>query len=123
MADETEVVDGPSDRSLADRPQVDLQSLLVSDGPRVEEFLARKLRGMQQVAVKRIAKAWIKGICPKKQAIFPYFKKKREREGLDPSTGDVPGWWPSLSVCRFVEPDHIMRDGEFPPSAEHGTMN
>lgn len=70
---------------------------------------------MQQLAVKRIAKAWIKGICPKKQATFPYHKKRREREGLDhlnDFSGYIPGWWPDTSVCRFVEPDHIKRDGK-----------
>ncbi|KAM0714364.1 hypothetical protein Q7P37_010151 [Cladosporium fusiforme] len=91
-------------------PQIELQSLLVCESSKIEEFITRRLRRMQQLAVKRIAKAWIKGICPKKQAIFPYHKKKREREGRDHASSDIPGWWPPISECRFVEPDHIKRD-------------
>jgi hypothetical protein len=78
----------------------------------VERFLIDRFQTMQQLAVKRIAKAWIKGICPKKQAFFPYHKKKREREGLGHAAGCIPGWWPDTKVCRFVEPDHIKRDGK-----------
>jgi hypothetical protein len=67
---------------------------------------------MQQLAVKRIAKAWIKGICPKKQAMFPYHKKKRERQGPNCEPTNQPGWWPEQPLCKFVEPDHIRRDGK-----------
>lgn len=74
--------------------------------------MARALQTMQQMAVKRIAKAWIKGICPKKQATFPYLKKKRERTGGPRESADQPGWWPEHSLCSFVEPDHIKREGE-----------
>jgi hypothetical protein len=89
-----------------------LQYLLIRDSSKVEEFLERALRTMQQLAVKRIAKAWIKGICPKKQAMFPYHKKKRERQGPNCEPTNQPGWWPEKPLCKFVEPDHIRRDGE-----------
>ena len=88
------------------------ESLMVCESEKIEHFILEKFRTMQQLAVKRIAKAWIKGICPKKQAHFPYHKKKREREGLDNLTGGIPGWWPDTTRCRFVEPDHIKRDGK-----------
>jgi hypothetical protein len=88
------------------------QSLTICEGDKVEQLLIDRFQTMQQLAVKRIAKAWIKGICPKKQAFFPYHKKKRERDGLDYPPGCVPGWWPETKVCRFIEPDHIKRDGK-----------
>jgi hypothetical protein len=93
-----------------------MQHLLIRDSAKVEEFLERALRTMQQLAVKRIAKAWIKGICPKKQAMFPYHKKKRERQGPNCEPTNQPGWWPEQPLCKFVEPDHIRRDGESPRS-------
>jgi hypothetical protein len=96
-----------------------LQYLLIRDSSKVEEFLEMALRTMQQLAVKRIAKAWIKGICPKKQAIFPYHKKKRERQGPNCEPTNQPGWWPEQPLCKFVEPDHIRRDGESLRSTVH----
>lgn len=76
--------------------------LLISDSAKVAEFLESRLRGLQQNALKRLAKAWIKGICPKKQAKFPYQK------------GDeVPKWWPPTDACPFKEPDHIKKGGAF----------
>lgn len=115
--DNTNLADAsfPAERQFqdpsADRSRKVFQKLLVCERSKIEHFLASKLRRMQQLAVKRIAKAWIKGICPKKQSIFPYHKKKREREGRDHASSDIPGWWPPVSECRFVEPDHIKRDG------------
>lgn len=100
-----------SSLSHSKRP-VQLQYLLICEAPKIEDFLAKALRTMQQLAVKRIAKAWIKGICPKKQAMFPYNKKKREREGSCDDSVSQPGWWPEKSLCKFIEPDHIRRDGE-----------
>jgi hypothetical protein len=90
------------------------QSLLISELSKVEDFLARALRTMQQLAVKRIAKAWIKGICPRKQAMFPYHHKKKRavREGGLHECANKPGWWPDEKLCKFVEPDHIKRDGK-----------
>lgn len=69
----------------------------------IVEFLASRLKAMQQVVDKKIAKAWIKGICPKKQARFPYSNKTKACRRL-------PAWWPSTDDCPFVEPDHIKRD-------------
>jgi len=67
---------------------------------------------MQQLAVKRVAKAWIKGICPRKQAVFPYHKKSKESGERVHVTANNPGWWPDEKDCKFVEPDHIKRDGK-----------
>lgn len=90
-----------------------MQSIRVDEAAKIDQQIAKWFRALQQLPIKRIAKAWIKGICPKKQANFPYHKKKREREGQDYIPGDIPGWWPPTTECRFVEPDHIKRDGEF----------
>jgi len=88
-----------------------IRSMLISESSKVEDFFTRALRTMQQLAVKRIAKAWIKGICPRKQAVFPYHKKKRENEGIH-EPANKPGWWPDEKLCSFVEPDHIKRNGK-----------
>lgn len=50
---------------------------------------------LSQQVCKFIAKEWIKFICPKKQATFPY---KSDRK---------PGWWPKH--VPHVEPDHLTK--------------
>lgn len=67
---------------------------------------------MQQLTVKRLAKAWIKGICPRKQAVFPYHKKSKESGERVHISANNPEWWPDEKVCKFIEPDHIKRDGK-----------
>lgn len=84
-----------------------MRSFTISDGEKVKEYLLSRLVLLQQQTNKRIAKAWIKGICPKKQARFPYQNKlRRERDGLNP---EIPEWWP-IEQCAFVEPDHIHKE-------------
>lgn len=56
--------------------------------------------------LKKILKAWIKVIQPKKQRTYPY--KGREHT--------APYWWPPTtndpkSDCRHIEPDHLHRNG------------
>lgn len=86
------------------------QSFRICEEIKVEKFLRDRLLILQQQALKRIAKAWIKGICPKKQARFPYENKHRfTQTGLGP---EIPDYWPPLDVCRFKEPDHIGKKGE-----------
>lgn len=94
-------------------PHKQLKSLRINNTAAVQWFLSSRLKRMQQLADKKIAKAWIKGICPKKQAKFPYQNNKHEKEtGEKPA---VPAWWPDTeTVCRFVEPDHIRREGMLP---------
>jgi hypothetical protein len=67
---------------------------------------------MQQLTVKRLAKAWIKGICPRKQAVFPYHKKSKESGERVHVSANNPEWWPDEKLCKFIEPDHIKRDGK-----------
>lgn len=99
--------------TMALQPQKQMNSFRINDTAAVLDFLSSRLKRMQQLADKKIAKAWIKGICPKKQAKFPYQNNKQEK--IDGRKPEVPGWWPATEVCRFVEPDHIRREGEFAP--------
>lgn len=94
------------------KPKEVCRSFRIDDSKEVIAFLTSRLKGMQQLADKKIAKAWIRGICPKKQANFPYQNNRRQAQSGQKPT--VPGWWPHPeTVCRFTEPDHIKRDGQF----------
>jgi hypothetical protein len=72
-------------------------------------YLKERLELLQQQALKRIAKSWIKGICPKKQARFPY-KTKQQKDGSD-SELNIPDWWP-IEACPYTEPDHVDKQGK-----------
>lgn len=65
---------------------------------------------MQQLSNKLIAKLWIKGICPRKQAKFPYMNRKRAE--MTDEAPEMPPWWPSVTDCKFTEPDHVKKDGK-----------
>lgn len=65
---------------------------------------------LQQTTLKKIAKDWIKGICPRKQAKYPYRNKKGEECG---KVVAIPPWWPSEDCCIFREPDHVDRGREY----------
>ncbi|QIW99585.1 hypothetical protein AMS68_005103 [Peltaster fructicola] len=78
---------------------VTTRSFRIDEKDKVEEFLISRLGKMQQTAVKRLAKAWIKAICPKKQAKFPYH-----------DATEIPKWWPDPDECPFREPDHIKKE-------------
>ena len=93
-------------------PSKQMHSLRICEEEKVKSYLDDRLLLLQQQALKRIAKAWIKGICPKKQARFPYQNRQRLNDtGLSPET---PEWWPQEG-CRFTEPDHIDKNGKFKP--------
>lgn len=81
----------------------------IQDETSVVKTLMSCLYALQQNRLKPICKAWIKGICPQKQAKVPYRNKKREMEGKGV---EVPGWWPADDECAFKEPDHIDRNRE-----------
>nr|POE76229.1 uncharacterized protein CFP56_59708 [Quercus suber] len=94
------------DRSLKPMRQ---RKVRISDHKAVTEFFESRLKDMQQLATKKIAKAWIKGICPRKQALFPYQDSSRRRDSEDPN---IPEWWPRPEFCSFREPDHIKKEGK-----------
>jgi hypothetical protein len=88
-----------------------LKSFRLSDEEAVCRYLQDRLLLLQQQAGKRIAKLWIKGICPKKQARYPYRSKQRkDSQDTDPL---LPEWWP-IDLCKFTEPDHVDKDCKFP---------
>lgn len=92
------------DDECVTEPSKSMITVTIGEGLAVEQFLRSRLKGMQQLAVKKIAKAWIRGICPKKQGSFPYRRNKGKLR--------IPAWWPPTNLCRFTEPDHIKRSGE-----------
>jgi hypothetical protein len=97
---------------LSDEQNVPTQdvthSFRLHETQKVAAFLARCLILLQQQVGKRIAKQWIKGICPKKQARYPYQNKQRERQ--ENKSPEVPEWWPPTDGCDFREPDHITKE-------------
>lgn len=102
--------DDESEQEHLRQQSVKMTTVRPDDAKGVEEFLLNRLRRLQQLALKKISKAWIKGICPKKQANFPYTNRGRRLEtGQDAET---PEWWPT-DVCHFKEPDHINRHGVY----------
>ncbi|KAK6431149.1 hypothetical protein LTR95_012693 [Oleoguttula sp. CCFEE 5521] len=82
----------------------------IDDAIEVENFLRECLKDLQQLVVKAIAKAWIKGICPKKQAKFPYRSNRHNKADVTAGPSIIPPWWPKKETCPFVEPDHIGRN-------------
>lgn len=99
-------------------PNTQMCSFRLCEYEKVESYLRDRLLLMQQQALKRIAKAWIKGICPKKQAKFPYQNKRLEKKSLP----EVPAWWP-IDQCQYVEPDHIEKKGEQSKSERNAGAN
>lgn len=79
----------------------DYQQLAIGDRDAVTTFYMTRLRQMQQLMCKVVAKAWIKVIEPKKQSNFPYNRGDESK----------PNWWPA--DVRHKEPDHLMKPGEF----------
>ncbi|KAF2763768.1 hypothetical protein EJ03DRAFT_283475 [Teratosphaeria nubilosa] len=83
-----------------------MKSVLIADEEQVKAFLLDRLDRIQQLSDKKIAKAWIKGICPKKQAEYPYQNKRAP--GVDV---ELPPFWPR--DVKYKEPDHIQKEGEY----------
>ncbi len=73
--------------------------------------------------LKKILKAWIKDIHPKKQGSHPY-NGGRQRDDAVKEYGErnggeltKPGWWPPTTGwpeqgCRHREPDHLLKSGQ-----------
>jgi hypothetical protein len=95
-------------------------TLHIGNPDEVVHFLKMRFTQIQQLATKVIAKAWIKAICPKKQANFPYVdsnpradqsqKRRRPRHDGPPR---IPLFWPDVDLCRHKEPDHTRKTGAF----------
>lgn len=93
-------------------------TLHIANEDEVLHFLKMRFTQIQQLATKVIAKAWIKAICPKKQANYPYVdsnpradqNQKRRRPKHD-GAPRIPTFWPDISLCRHKEPDHTRKTG------------
>lgn len=95
-------------------------TLHIGNPDEVVHFLKMRFTQIQQLATKVIAKAWIKAICPKKQANFPYVdsnpradqsqKRRRPRHDGPPR---IPLFWPDIDLCRHKEPDHTRKTGAY----------
>ncbi|KAK4569902.1 hypothetical protein LTR86_002871 [Recurvomyces mirabilis] len=83
------------------------QHFNIMEPDKVKAYLYNRFEKLQQLSAKRVAKAWIKGICPRKQANFPYQNKQKTEESGGP---DIPAWWPDQSICPWKEPDHIRKE-------------
>ncbi|KAK3676344.1 hypothetical protein LTR78_003618 [Recurvomyces mirabilis] len=83
------------------------QHFNITEPEKVKAYLYNRFEKLQQLSAKRVAKAWIKGICPRKQANFPYQNKQKTDESGGP---DIPAWWPDQSICPWKEPDHIRKE-------------
>lgn len=68
----------------------------------VDAYLTGKFEELQQAGCKRVAKAWIKSLEPKKQTRFPYQLGDKSK----------PAWWPA--DIRHREPDHLLKGGASP---------
>lgn len=100
-------------------------TLHIANQDEVVHFLKMRFTQIQQLATKVIAKAWIKAICPKKQANFPYVdsnpradqsqKRRRPRHDGPPR---IPLFWPDVDLCRHKEPDHTRKTGTFIPCVD-----
>lgn len=102
---------GPADDDMPMPEMQTMKSFHMHEEEKVVAFLYSRIAGLQQLADKKIAKAWIKAICPRKQAKFPYRDKKRVKAiGEEPV---VPGWWPDVEKCPFTEPDHVKKERQF----------
>ncbi|KAI7636994.1 hypothetical protein KC322_g21545, partial [Hortaea werneckii] len=97
--DELDEDEANANHHLTDLRQsmTNMECFNVSDEERVKKFLLGRISKLHQLSNKKVAKAWIKGICPKKQAHFPYQNKQREEQGYFP---EVPGWWPPTPPSR-----------------------
>lgn len=82
--------------------------LRLNDYDSITAYLKERLELLQQQALKRLAKTWIKSICPKKQARFPYRSKQQKEDGAE---SKIPVWWP-FRECPFTEPDHVDKQGK-----------
>ena len=65
------------------------RSIRLDEEEALKAYLFERLELLQQQALKRIAKAWIKAICPRKQSIFPY-RVKSDVEGEETKPGPHP---------------------------------
>ena len=75
-------------------------------------FYWKAFEKFQQLNCRHLAKAYIKGLEPRKQVNYPYngwklVSGKRQKWGPEFTK---PPWWPE--EIQHKEPDHLPKDGE-----------
>lgn len=111
----------PEEESSDDEPFPRLEhnrgiSFYVREEDKVISFLYTRFMQIQQLAGKLIAKAWIRAICPKKQANYPYVDSnprpdQPRRKTRHDGPPRIPSFWPDTDRCRHKEPDHTDKYG------------
>lgn len=115
--------------------QTELKQLRIDS---LDDWYDFAFRSMSQLALKDIAKAWIRTCVPRKQSCWPYNGGHRAAESLAsfPRTNyrghyTRPDWWPSdegwndpdgATGCRHREPDHIKKLGTYVFSTHMSTL-
>lgn len=102
---------------IGKQPDVPTLTFRADNRDMIEAFLYTRFMQIQQSSAKVIAKAWIKAICPKKQAHYPYVDcnprpDQPRRRPMHAGAPRVPSFWPDLKLCRHKEPDHLDKNGE-----------
>jgi hypothetical protein len=111
--------EGDDDEVWSNHHDLKIEPLDSSSQGEVVLLLKMEFEKIRANTTKVIAKAWIKAICPRKQAKFPYVgsnpranqSQKRRRPHHDGSL-EIPKFWPDVESCRHKEPDHILKTGE-----------
>ena len=100
-------VSPPCDSSV-----VQTHCIRVGDYGTLRQFYWKAFKTLQQTNCRLLAKAYVKGLEPKKQVNYPYNGCKivsGKRQNLGPEFTQ-PSWWPEGIQHR--EPDHLQKDGE-----------
>ncbi|KAK0803781.1 hypothetical protein LTR59_004568 [Friedmanniomyces endolithicus] len=105
-----------------------MQTFWMHESAKVEACIVSRIEALQQLSGKKVSKDWIKAICPRKQARFPYSRGPKKKPAVKDTlevkpeehlTSDtdadeddragVPQWWPDTKVCPWKEPDHVRK--------------
>ncbi|KAK1811651.1 hypothetical protein LTR12_013990 [Friedmanniomyces endolithicus] len=105
-----------------------MQTFWMHESDKVEACIVSRIEALQQLSSKKVSKDWIKAICPRKQARFPYSRGAKKKPAVKDAmetkleehlTSDtdadeddragVPQWWPGTKVCPWKEPDHVRK--------------
>ncbi|KAK0798353.1 hypothetical protein LTR59_005799 [Friedmanniomyces endolithicus] len=119
-------VEAEYDAPVPDLPR--MQTFWIHESDKVEACIVSRIEALQQLSGKKVSKDWIKAICPRKQARFPYSRGPKKKPAVKdtPDTkveehllsdtdadeddrAGVPQWWPDTKVCPWKEPDHVRK--------------
>jgi len=123
-------VEAEDDAPVPELPR--MQTFWIHESDKVEACIVSRIEALQQLSGKKVSKDWIKAICPRKQARFPYSRGPKKKPAIKDTmetkvdehlTSDtdvdeddragVPQWWPDTKVCPWKEPDHVRKHGRW----------